>query len=82
MSLPSSAPPPPPPPSSPPSLPLGEMGGASPDERAPAHGGSQAKTQARKRYTALPVYRWYGTFLTFFTSMTKTTIFKVQMIIV
>ena len=45
------------------------MAGAPPDERAPAHGGSQAKTQARKRYTALSVYRWYGAFLTFFTSI-------------
>ena len=44
---------------------LGEMAGAPPDERAPAHGGSQAKTQARKRYAALLVYRWYGAFLTF-----------------
>ena len=43
----------------------GEMVSAPPDERAPAHGGSQAKTQARKRYAALLVYRWYGAFLTF-----------------
>ena len=45
------------------------MVSAPPDERAPAHGGSQAKTQARKRYAALPVYRWYGALFTFFTSI-------------
>ena len=67
------------------SLSLGEMAGAPPDERAPAHGGSQAKTQARKRYAALPVYRWYGTYLSHFFHIhdhDKTTIFKIQMIIV
>ena len=59
MSRPLSPPPPPPPSSSSPSsLPLGEMVGAPPDERAPAHDSSQATTQACKRYTALPVYRW------------------------
>ena len=59
------------------------MAGAPPDERAPAHGGSQAKTQARKRYTALPVYRWYGALFTFFHVHyhDKTTIFNIKMII-